>query len=56
MTKKKDFSKETASTKKNISMNIIQKRAHAIYQIRVENNLPGDEDSDWSQAVNELLN
>jgi len=46
---------KAASGKRKISESAIRKRAEEIYQRRTENGIPGDADSDWRQAEEELM-
>lgn len=46
----------SVKNKKKISLDIIRKRAHEIYLNRIKKGTPGDADSDWQQAQNELMN
>jgi len=54
-TKKAPVGKK-APVRKRITEASIRKRAEEIYKKRMEAGLPGDADSDWRQAEQELRN
>ncbi len=45
----------SVKAKRKVPFEDIQKRAQEIYQKRMEQNVPGDELSDWVQAERELV-
>jgi hypothetical protein len=51
---KKATTVKKASTSKRITEASIRKRAEQIYLKRMEEGIPGDADSDWRQAEQEL--
>jgi len=51
---KKATTVKKASTSKRITEASIRKRAEQIYQKRMKEGIPGDADSDWRQAEQEL--
>lgn len=56
MTAKKVSTGEKASSRKKPGVRAISKRAEEIYLKRIEEGTPGDADSDWLQAEEELMN
>lgn len=56
MATKKVSTGKTTTKKKKISDDLIHERAHQIYLKRIMNGTPGDEQSDWLQAEDELMN
>ena len=46
--------KKTTTRRKKITESDIRKRAQEIYEMRVSKGIPGNEDSDWLQAEEEL--
>ena len=50
----KNQTKKTYSGRKKITTGMIEKRAHEIYLDRISKGIPGDADSDWLQAKDEL--
>lgn len=56
MTTKKASTSKTASPKRKVDIRSIRKRAQEIYIKRIEHGTPGDADSDWLQAEEELMN
>jgi hypothetical protein len=47
---------KAAPARRKISERSIRERAEEIYRRRMEEGTPGDSDSDWHQAEQELLN
>ena len=56
MTTKKVSKSKTVSSKRKVDARSIRKRAQEIYLNRIEEGTPGDADSDWFQAEEELRN
>ena len=56
MTGKKVSKPKRAPVKKKVGIRAIRKRAEEIYLKRIEEGTPGDADSDWLQAEEELMN
>ena len=56
MTTKKVSTPKNVSAKKKVGIRAIRERAEEIYRKRVEEGTPGDADSDWLQAEEELMN
>lgn len=56
MTGKKVSKPKRTSVKKKVGIQAIRKRAEEIYLKRIEEGTPGDADSDWLQAEEELMN
>ena len=56
MATKKAPVEKKAPAKKRITERSIRKRAEEIYLKRMEEGIPGDADSDWRQAEQELRN
>ena len=56
MTTKKATTKKVESAKKKVGIRTIRKRAQEIYLKRMEEDTPGDAESDWLQAEEELMN
>jgi len=56
MTTKKASTSKKAAAKKKIGVQDIRNRAQEIYHKRMEEGTPGDADSDWLQAEQELMN
>lgn len=56
MTTKKVSTSKTVAPKRKVDVRSIRKRAQEIYLKRIEEGTPGDSDSDWLQAEEELLN
>ena len=54
MATKKTATGKKGSPRKKVSIDLIQKRAQEIYLKRIEEGTPGDADSDWFQAEEEL--
>jgi len=55
MTSKKTSTSKTTLGKKKIPPDLIHDRAHQIYFKRMMDGSPGDAESDWLQAENELM-
>lgn len=56
MTGKKVSKPKRATAKKKVGDQAIRKRAEEIYLQRIEEGTPGDADSDWLKAEEELMN
>jgi hypothetical protein len=56
MVTKKESTTKKVSAKKKAGIRSIRKRAQEIYLKRKEEGTPGDADSDWFQAEEELMN
>lgn len=56
MTSKNVSKPKRTSAKKKVGVGAIRKRAEEIYLQRIEEGTPGDADSDWLQAEDELMN
>jgi hypothetical protein len=54
-TKKVSTGKKKSSVKKKVGVRSIRKRAQEIYLRRIEEGSPGDSESDWLQAEEELM-
>jgi hypothetical protein len=55
MTTRKVSTGRKASVKKKVGVRSIRKRAQEIYLRRIEEGSPGDSESDWLQAEEELM-
>jgi hypothetical protein len=56
MTTKKASTSKKVSAKKKVGIREIRKRAQEIYLRRIEDGTPGDAESDWLQAEEDLMN
>jgi len=54
MATKKETTSKKAPVKRRVTEQSIRKRAEEIYLKRMEEGTPGDADSDWNQAEEEL--
>ena len=56
MTKKKNPKGKSARRNTKFTDEVIRNKANEIYTNRIKKGIPGDADSDWKQARNELMN